>query len=153
VTLLNVRVEFRFSTAPLVTEQVSGHAFHVPSSLVDSMDSGWETRIGGEHRTEVTKVTEGDGGWMADGSLVNSLASGRERRASGERRTEVTEATEGDRAWMVTVFWWTAWFPGGKEAHRGDHRTEVTEATEGDRAWMAEASLVDSLASERKLGV
>ena len=44
-----------------------------------------------------------------------------------------------------------SWLLAGKHAYWGRHRTEVTVAAERNGAWMAEGSLVDSLASERKV--
>jgi hypothetical protein len=43
-----------------------------------------KTRVGGKHRTEVTEVTEGDGGSRVQRFLVDSMASGRETPASGK---------------------------------------------------------------------
>jgi hypothetical protein len=65
------------------------------SSLVKIMACLREQRQGGNHRTEVTEVTEGGKlGWMAASSLVNTMACVRERREGGNHRTEVT-----DRIW------------------------------------------------------
>jgi hypothetical protein len=70
--------------------------------LVESVVLGGKDTHRGEHRTEVTEVTEGGlriGGRKA---FVESAVSGRERHASGrEHRTEVTEVTEGIEDWMA----------------------------------------------------
>jgi hypothetical protein len=66
-----------------------------------------KTRIRGDHRTEVTEVTEGDCGWTVEGIGGQLRFWAGKTRIRREHRTEATEVTEGgtyNSAAILTTF-------------------------------------------------
>jgi hypothetical protein len=82
----------------------------------------------GEHRTEVTEVTEGDLRFDGPTLLVDGMASGRERRASGKASHRGHGGHRGGfEVRRPNAFGGQHGFWAGKTRIGEKHRTEVTE--------------------------
>jgi hypothetical protein len=90
-----------------------------------------ENEVRGEHRTEVTEVTEGGMG-LGRKAFWGTPWLPWEKQASREKhRTEVTEATEEELELGVERSWWTPWHLSEKRALKEEYRTEATEGNWG----------------------